>query len=195
MLPRRHWSLRRGSDRLIRSVSIAGVVLSCTVVASGEAMSITFDRDVAIIPPGAFESCVQAALAGGSVHSNGLHNDAPGLGPAAHQGMLEKPIISHYENNYGGAVKRLNLLTEQLAGFDFNTASNFLINGLKREELITANSMILDELFSMLSAMRSIPGNDLTAARARDFGSIERWRAEFVAMGKALAGGSGWVLH
>ena len=28
----------------------------------------------------------------------------------------------------------------------------------------------------------------------RDFGGTERWRAEFVAMGKALGGGSGWVL-
>jgi superoxide dismutase, Fe-Mn family len=31
-------------------------------------------------------------------------------------------------------------------------------------------------------------------ALVRDFGSPERWRAEFVAMGKALGGGSGWVL-
>ena len=28
----------------------------------------------------------------------------------------------------------------------------------------------------------------------RDFGSFDRWKSEFVAMGKALAGGSGWVL-
>jgi hypothetical protein len=27
-----------------------------------------------------------------------------------------------------------------------------------------------------------------------NFGSVDRWRAEFVAMGKALGGGSGWVL-
>ena len=27
-----------------------------------------------------------------------------------------------------------------------------------------------------------------------NFGSVERWREEFVAMGKALGGGSGWVL-
>ena len=32
------------------------------------------------------------------------------------------------------------------------------------------------------------------AAIARDFGSVKRWRAEFIAMGKALGGGSGWVL-
>jgi Fe-Mn family superoxide dismutase len=28
----------------------------------------------------------------------------------------------------------------------------------------------------------------------RDFASFERWRAEFMAIGKALGGGSGWVL-
>jgi Fe-Mn family superoxide dismutase len=27
-----------------------------------------------------------------------------------------------------------------------------------------------------------------------NFGSVERWREEFIAMGKALGGGSGWVL-
>ena len=29
--------------------------------------------------------------------------------PARIKGMSERLIISHYENNYGGAVKRLNL--------------------------------------------------------------------------------------
>jgi Fe-Mn family superoxide dismutase len=29
---------------------------------------------------------------------------------------------------------------------------------------------------------------------ARDFGSYDRWRAQFVAMAQALSGGSGWVL-
>ena len=34
--------------------------------------------------------------------------------PARIKGMSERLIISHYENNYGGAVKRLNLIDEQL---------------------------------------------------------------------------------
>jgi superoxide dismutase, Fe-Mn family len=34
----------------------------------------------------------------------------------------------------------------------------------------------------------------LRDALARDFGSVDRWRAEFAAMGKAQGGGSGWVL-
>ena len=32
------------------------------------------------------------------------------------KGMSEKPIVSHFENNYAGAVKRFNPITEQLAG-------------------------------------------------------------------------------
>jgi len=38
------------------------------------------------------------------------------------------------------------------------------------------------------------PGGALADALARDFGSLDRWRAEFVAMGKAEGGGSGWVI-
>src|SRR4029453_9456494 len=94
------------------------------------------------------------------------------------KGMSEKLIVSHYENNYGGAVKRLNLITEQLAGLDFNTAPNFLINGMKREELIASNSMILHELFFDGLGEESAPGTELAAAIARDFDSVERWRAE-----------------
>jgi Fe-Mn family superoxide dismutase len=35
--------------------------------------------------------------------------------PARIKGMSERLIVSHYENNYGGAVKRLNLIGEQRA--------------------------------------------------------------------------------
>jgi Fe-Mn family superoxide dismutase len=114
--------------------------------------------------------------------------------PQRIKGMSEKLIVSHYENNYGGAVKRLNLIEEQVEGLNYAAAPGFLVNGLKREQLIAMNSMILHELFFDGLGDESGPGQDLAAAIARDFGSLERWRTEFVAMGKALAGGSGWVL-
>jgi superoxide dismutase, Fe-Mn family len=76
----------------------------------------------------------------------------------------------------------------------FNTAPGFLVNGLKREQLIATNSMILHELFFDGLGDESEPGKNLRAALERDFGSYERWRAEFLAMGKAQGGGSGWVL-
>ena len=114
--------------------------------------------------------------------------------PAKLKGLSEKLIVSHYENNYGGAVKRLNAIAAQWQALDVASAPVFVINGLKREELIAANSMILHELyFDSLGGGGQAPGA-LHSALARDFGSAERWQAEFSAMGKAQGGGSGWVL-
>jgi Fe-Mn family superoxide dismutase len=114
--------------------------------------------------------------------------------PARIKGMSERLIISHYENNYGGAVKRLNAIEERLAELDYASAPVFAVNGLKREQLIAMNSMILHELFFDGLGDQSEPSATVREALARDFGSYERWRSEFIAMGKALGGGSGWVL-
>src|SRR5207253_6622509 len=83
---------------------------------------------------------------------------------------------------------------EQLAELDCASAPNFVINGLKREQLIAMNSMILHELFFERLGEQSEPGPVLHEILARDFGPYERWRSEFIAMGKGLGGGSGWVL-
>src|ERR1700693_4688612 len=107
-----------------------------------------------------------------------------GCDPARIKGMSERLIISHYENNYGGAVKRLNLIEEKLAELDYANASGFLVNGLKREELVAMTSVILHELFFGGLGDESEAGPLLKSAIARDFGSYERWRSEFVAMGK-----------
>lgn len=113
--------------------------------------------------------------------------------PAALSGLSEKIIVSHYENNYGGAVKRLNAITQKLAELDWTNAPVFVINGLKREELIASNSMILHELyFDSLGA--SAASADLHAQIDKDFGGMENWAAQFSAMGRAQGGGSGWVL-
>jgi len=117
-----------------------------------------------------------------------------GCDPARINGMSERLIVSHYENNYGGTVKRLNLIEEELAELDYGSTSPFVVNGLKREQLIALNSMILHELFFDGLGDQSEPAAELRNALARDFGSYERWRSEFVATGKALRGGSGWVL-
>ena len=114
--------------------------------------------------------------------------------PKRLKGMSEQLIVSHYENNYGGAVDRLNAITAQLAELDFAKAPGFVINGLKREELIASNSMILHELFFASLADETAPEGEFRDALAREFGSFDRWRAEFSAMGKAQGGGSGWVL-
>ena len=113
--------------------------------------------------------------------------------PGALTGLSEKIIVSHYENNYGGAVKRLNVIEQKLAELDWATAPVFVINGLKREELIASGSMILHEVYFDSLGASAAPAH-LAAQLDRDFGGLEKWATQFAAMGKALAGGSGWVL-
>jgi Fe-Mn family superoxide dismutase len=108
--------------------------------------------------------------------------------------LSEKLLTSHHDNNYVGAVKRLGAINGQIAALDPATAPGFTINGLKREQLIAWNSMILHELYFAGLGAPTRPGKALAVAIERDFGSDVRWRAEFAAMGKALGGGSGWVL-
>ena len=114
--------------------------------------------------------------------------------PSKLKGLSERLIVSHYENNYGGAVKRLNAIGSQLESLDFSSAPVFVINGLKREELIAYNSMVLHELYFSTLGGHGDPGTMCNEILARAFGSFEKWRNQFTAMGKALGGGSGWVL-
>jgi Fe-Mn family superoxide dismutase len=109
-------------------------------------------------------------------------------------GFSLKLFESHYENNYGGAVRKLNAIGAQLSQLDFAKAPPALVNGLKREELSALNSTLLHELYFASLGGEGKPGEAMAAVLAHDFGSADRWRAEFVAMAHALAGGSGWVV-
>jgi Fe-Mn family superoxide dismutase len=115
--------------------------------------------------------------------------------PAHLRGLSENLLRSHHQNNYSGAVKRLCAIRDQLAQLDWATAPVFAVNGLKREELIAANSAWLHELyFDNLGGDGQLPDCGLSIALERDFGSVTHWHREFTAMAKALGGGSGWVL-
>lgn len=114
--------------------------------------------------------------------------------PATVGWLSEKIITSHHDNNYVGAVKRLGAIKSEFARLDVATAPVFQINGLKREELIAWNSMILHELYFAGLTKTQAVSPALGKAIEASFGSQDRWAAEFAAMGKALGGGSGWVL-
>lgn len=114
--------------------------------------------------------------------------------PKSIKGLSEKIIVSHHDNNYAGAVKRLNAIGAELATIDYAKAPVFTVNGLKREELIAMNSMILHELYFDSLGTGGAPTGNLADAIGRDFGGMDRWRAEFAALGRAEGGGSGWVL-
>jgi Fe-Mn family superoxide dismutase len=124
------------------------------------------------------------------------------LKPQWMNGLSERLLVSHYVNNYGGALRRLNAVRARLAALDWAQSAPFEINGLKREELLAAGSVILHEIyFESLGGHGDTPPTGLAepsaalaAALARDFGSVAAWRAAFTAMAKALAGGSGWAI-
>jgi Fe-Mn family superoxide dismutase len=109
-------------------------------------------------------------------------------------GLSLKLMESHYENNYGGALRRLNAIAQQLEALDFSKAPPNVINGLKREELIALNSTLLHELYFASLGGEGKPTRPMAEALAADFGSVDRWRDEFLAMARALGGGSGWVV-
>ena len=62
-------------------------------------------------------------------------------------GLSGKLLRSHYENNYLGAVSRLNAIRLHLERAESNTRQGFSLIGHKREELLAANSVFLHEVY------------------------------------------------
>jgi Fe-Mn family superoxide dismutase len=110
-------------------------------------------------------------------------------------GISPRLIESHYENNYGAALNRLNAIAEELDALDPVTTPAHVINRLKQEEMAALNSTLLHELYfaSLGGDGRAVP-EVMAGALARDFGSVDRWRHEFIALANALAVGCGWAL-
>jgi Fe-Mn family superoxide dismutase len=109
-------------------------------------------------------------------------------------GISPRLIESHYEHNYGSAVNRLNALAKELEALDAATPAH-VVARLKREEAAALNSRLLHELyFASLGGDGRVVPDTMARAIERDFGSVDRWRREFIALANSLAGGSGWVL-
>ena len=94
-------------------------------------------------------------------------------------GISPRLIESHYENNYGGALNRLNAITEELESLDPATTPAHVISRLKRDEIAALNSTLLHELY-----FASLGGD----GRAVPEVMAERDRARF-RFGRPLAAG------
>ena len=109
-------------------------------------------------------------------------------------GISERMLVSHYENNYGSAVRTLNAVRRQLVQRDEETPG-YLLRALKREELTAMGSVALHELyFGNLGGEGNKIPEPVAAALDENFMSVAAWRREFIGMAQSLAGGSGWVL-
>ena len=126
----------------------------------------------------------------------GQHQPQPlRFDPAKLKGLSEKLIKSHWENNYGGAVKALNVVEQKLASMlTEKDLPPYIYGDLKREELVRTGSVILHEnYFANLGGDGKVSGKVLDLIKEW-FGSYELWEAEFKKTANALAGGSGWTI-
>ncbi len=126
----------------------------------------------------------------------GQHKPVPlHFDPAKLVGLSEKLIRSHWENNYQGSVRALNMIEGRLAAAmadkDFPAV---VYGGLKREQLHRTGSVVLHELYFGALGGNGAAGGDIKAALAASHGSFAAWEAEFRRTAMALAGGSGWCV-
>src|SRR5712664_2947743 len=70
-----------------------------------------------------------------------------GCRPWLLNGLSDRLIVSHYENNYGSAVRDLNAIRERLAELNLAATPAHAIRALKREELVAMGSITLHELY------------------------------------------------
>jgi Fe-Mn family superoxide dismutase len=115
------------------------------------------------------------------------------IDPKKLKGLSEKLITSHYENNYGGAVKNLNKVEQQLAQTTKDTPG-FVAAGLGQSALTFRNSMILHEFYFGNLGGNGKPQGGISKKLSETYGSLGRWEELFRQIGAGLAGGSGWVI-
>lgn len=115
--------------------------------------------------------------------------------PKKLHGISEKLIISHWENNYAGAVKTLNAVNKKMAAaLSDKDFPPFAYNGLKREHLMRSGSVVFHELyFGNLGGNGKLVG-EIEKSIKSNFGNIITWETEFRKMAQGLGGGSGWVV-
>jgi superoxide dismutase, Fe-Mn family len=115
--------------------------------------------------------------------------------PSKLNGLSERLVRSHWENNYGGSVKTLNAVKQRLAEALANKDTPpFLYNGLKREHLMRTGSVVLHELYFDNLGGDGKAGEEMRKALGKEFGSLDAWETEFRRIGAGLSGGSGWVV-
>jgi Fe-Mn family superoxide dismutase len=87
--------------------------------------------------------------------------------PKKLKGLSEKLMVSHHDNNYAGAARRIGQIQQMLAGLP-NNAPGFQLKG-QAQRLIATNSAILTRSTSGISAAMEISGT-LQQAITVDFG-------------------------
>jgi Fe-Mn family superoxide dismutase len=150
-------------------------------------------RSHAMSAPNRRQDKPQAGEPSGAPAYRGQHALVPlPFDPKKLKGISEKLIVSHHENNYGGALRNLNKVEAALAAISKDSPP-YLVAGLKERELVFSNSVALHELYFANLGGDGKPAGGVVKALDDTYGTHGRWEEEFRATGASLGGGSGWV--
>lgn len=111
------------------------------------------------------------------------------------KGFLSKDQLSpHHGAHYGGALKSLIQIDQELEGADRSKANaNYsAVRELKREQIHAMNSVVLHEMyFDGMTAASADPAEAAREVLSRRFGSIDKWLDDFKA---AAISARGWAI-
>jgi Fe-Mn family superoxide dismutase len=165
---------------LTRREALSAFVAGSTVLA-GERLALAREA-----PPGPAATTPKALT--------GNHAVVPLPFPAGKlDGISERLITSHHDNNYAAAVRNLNRVEQDLAHISGETPP-FVVAALRERELLFRNSKTLHETYFANLGGNGRRSGPIEAALASAYGGTARWEEHFRATGLGLGGGSGWVI-
>lgn len=120
------------------------------------------------------------------------HKPKP-LGFGTLVGISDKTNSIHHGKLYTGYVAKRNEIEGALKSADRSKANGTYspFGELKRQETFAANGQILHEIFFGMLGGDGTPAGKLVERIARDFGSFDDWKADFIACGMSARG---WVV-
>ncbi len=112
------------------------------------------------------------------------------------QNLMDQETFNwHHDTHYAGYVNKRNEIEKELKAVDKSKANaNYsVIRSLKLEETWNANGQILHEVYwdTMGGDGKADPSLGIVKKIIEDFGSVDAFKAEFVAVGKS---GRGWAV-
>src|SRR5579871_5715084 len=172
-------------DRRAFGVGVAATAAAAVIVRAGDANAQQRQPTANVIAPNPGHALLAAPTVKAMV-------PLP-FAPAGLAGLSERMLVSHHDNNYGTAVRKLNEIRTALGSADPTHSGGYWseFGSLRSAELAARNSCLLHELYFSNLAAGETPPAGLVAMINQRFGSMERFQAQ---LRGCTAASNGWVV-